>query len=225
MGYNRVWFADDCFTLERSRLIEVCDEIINRGLHIDWECLSRVDTFDKEIAAKMKEAGCIRVFFGIESGNDSILKLMKKQITTKQASLAAKTCKESGIKSGAFFILGYPGESHQTILDTVQFASSLPLDYLSFTLPYPIPGTPLFERIKEALNLDEWQEPKSLKLIKHKLLFESEITEGWIKSTLIKGMIQFYLRKHLGQKGYRIIGTPFEKLTDALLAREPETVA
>jgi anaerobic magnesium-protoporphyrin IX monomethyl ester cyclase len=217
LGYNRVWFADDCFTLERSRLIEVCDEIINRGLQIDWECLSRVDTFDQEIAAKMKAAGCIRVFFGIESGNDSVLKIMKKQITTKQAALATKTCKESGIKAGAFFILGYPGENHHTILDTVRFASSLPLDYLSFTLPYPIPGTPLFERIKEELNLAEWQEPKNLKLIKHKLLFDSDITERWIKSTLIKGMVQFYIRKHLGQKGYRIIGAPFEKLTDTLL--------
>jgi anaerobic magnesium-protoporphyrin IX monomethyl ester cyclase len=107
----------------------------------------------------------------------------------------------------------------------VRLASSLPLDYLSFTLPYPIPGTPLFERIKEELNLDEWQEPKNLKLIKHKLLFDSDITEGWIKSTLIKGMVQFYIRKHLGQKGYRIIGAPFERLTDALLTRGPETTA
>lgn len=217
LGYDRVWFADDCFTLDRARLIEVCDEIINRGLQIDWECLSRVDTFDQEIAAKMKNAGCIRVFFGIESGNDSILKIMKKQITTQQAALATKTCKESGIKAGAFFILGYPGENHHTILDTVRLASSLPLDYLSFTLPYPIPGTPLFDRIKKELNLDEWQEPKKLKLIKHKLLFDSDITEGWIKSTLIKGMVQFYIRKHLGQKGYRILGAPFEKLTDTLL--------
>jgi anaerobic magnesium-protoporphyrin IX monomethyl ester cyclase len=223
LGYDRIWFADDCFTLERSRLIEVCDEIINRGLQIDWECLSRVDTFDQEIAAKMKAAGCIRVFFGIESGNDSVLKIMKKQITTKQAALAAKTCKESGIKAGAFFILGYPGENHHTILDTVRLASSLPLDYLSFTLPYPIPGTPLFERIKNELSLDEWQEPKNIKLIKHKLLFDSKITESWIKSALIKGMVQFYIRKHLGQKGYRIIGAPFEKLTDTLLTINGES--
>jgi anaerobic magnesium-protoporphyrin IX monomethyl ester cyclase len=226
LGYDRVWFADDCFTLERSRLIEVCDEIMNRGLHINWECLSRVDTFDQEIAAKMKNAGCIRVFFGIESGNDSILKIMKKQITTRQAVAATKICKESGIKAGAFFILGYPGENYHTILDTVRLASSLPLDYLSFTLPYPIPGTPLFERIKNELSLDEWQEPKNIKLIKHKLLFDSKITESWIKSTLIKGMVQFYIRKHLGQKGYYLLGAPFEHLTDALLTRNaPKTAS
>ena len=84
LGYSRIWFADDCFTLDRSFLIGICDEIIKRGLKIGWECLSRVDTLDSETADKMKQAGCIRMFFGIESGNDSILTLMKKQITTKQ---------------------------------------------------------------------------------------------------------------------------------------------
>ena len=108
----------------------------------------------------MKQAGCIRIFFGIESGNDEVLKIMKKQITTKQASAAVHLCKERGIKAGAFFILGYPGESDKTILDTVKFASSLPLDYLSFTLPYPIPGTPLFQRLKGELLLEEWEEPR-----------------------------------------------------------------
>ena len=82
LGYSRIWFADDCFTLDRERLIGICDEIIERGLKIGWECLSRVDTLDSETVDKMKQAGCIRMFFGIESGNDSILALMKKQITT-----------------------------------------------------------------------------------------------------------------------------------------------
>ena len=152
LGYNRIWFADDCFTLNRKRLIEVCDEIIKRGLKIGWECLSRVDTLDSETADKMKQAGCVRMFFGIESGNDSTLKIMKKQITTKQAYNATQICKKKGIKAGAFFILGYPGENDKTILDTIKFASSLPLDYLSFTLPYPIPGTPLFDLARFILS-------------------------------------------------------------------------
>jgi anaerobic magnesium-protoporphyrin IX monomethyl ester cyclase len=218
-GYDRIWFADDCFTLDRKRLIEVCDGIIERKLRVGWECLSRVDTFDSEIADKMKKAGCLRVFFGIESGTDFVLKIMKKQITTKQASFATQLCKEKGIKAGAFFILGYPGENYRTILATVKFASYLPLDYLSFTLPYPIPGTPLFEKIKEELALDEWQEPKNFKLIKHKLLFDSEITEGRLKYIILKGMIQFNIRKYLGQKGYSLLGEPFEKITDLIFAK------
>jgi anaerobic magnesium-protoporphyrin IX monomethyl ester cyclase len=216
LGYNRIWFADDCFTLNRKRLIEVCDEIIKRGLKIGWECLSRVDTLDSDTADKMKQAGCVRMFFGIESGNDSILKIMKKQITTKQAYTAVQLCKKKGIKAGAFFILGYPGENDKTILDTVKFASSLPLDYLSFTLPYPIPGTPLFERLRGELVSEEWEEPKNIQMLKHKLLFDSQVSELKLKFAVIKGMIQFYTRKYMGEQGYAFIGRPIEALTDAI---------
>ena len=213
-GYNRLWFADDCFTLNRKRLIEVCNEIIKRGLKIGWECLSRVDTLDSDTADKMKQAGCVRMFFGIESGNDSILKIMNKQVTTKQAYIATRLCKKKGIKAGAFFILGYPGENGKTILKTIKFASSLPLDYLSFTLPYPIPGTPLFERLRGKLVSEEWEEPKSIQMIKHKLLFDSQVSELKMKFAVIKGMIQFYTRKHLGETGYAFIGRPIEAVTD-----------
>ena len=216
LGYNRIWFADDCFTLNRKRLIEVCDEIINRGLRIEWECLSRVDTLDSETADKMKQAGCMRMFFGIESGNDSILKIMNKQITTKQAYIATQICKKQGIKAGAFFILGYPGENAKTILNTVKFATSLHLDYLSFTLPYPIPGTPLFERLHGKLVSDEWEEPKNVQMVKHKLLFDSQVSELKIKLAVVKGMIQFYIRKYLGERGHRIMNKPIEIVTDAI---------
>ncbi|HYA78286.1 MAG TPA: radical SAM protein [Verrucomicrobiae bacterium] len=216
LGYNRIWFADDCFTLNRKRLIEVCDEIIKRGLKIGWECLSRVDTLDSVTADKMKQAGCVRMFFGIESGNDSVLKIMNKQITTKQAYIATHLCKKNGIKAGAFFILGYPGENDKTILNTVKFASSLPLDYLSFTLPYPIPGTPLFERLSGELVSEEWEEPKNIHMIKHKLLFDSQVSEFKLKFAVIKGMIQFYTRKYMGEKGYSFISRPIEAVTDTV---------
>ena len=214
LGFDRIWFADDCFTLNRRRLIALCDELVKRNIRIGWECLSRVDTVDQEIVQKMKKAGCIRVFFGIESGNDSVLRLMKKEITVKQASDAVRTTKDAGVQVGAFFILGYPGENDRTVLDTVRFASSLPLDYLSFTLPYPIPGTPLFERVKDQMLMEEWVEPKNPSLVKHKLLFGSPISETKLKFAIAKGMIQFEIRKFLGKTGYGLIGTPFEQATD-----------
>jgi len=214
LGYERIWFADDCFTLNRRRLINICDEILRRDIKIEWECLSRVDTIDREMAEKMKKAGCIRVFFGIESGNDKVLALMKKKVTTKQAKRAVYTAKLSGIQVGAFFILGYPGETDETILDTVRFASSLPLDYLSFTLPYPIPGTPLYERVKNRMVMDDWKEPKRVRLVEHKLLYRSSFSEAKLKFAILKAMTQFKLRKHLGTRIYKWIGAPLESLTD-----------
>jgi len=214
LGYHEIWFADDCFTLDRKRLLGICDELIRRHLSIGWECLSRVDTVDMAVAQKMRQAGCTRVFFGIESGNDSILKIMKKQITVKQAKEAVHIFKKAGVRIGAFFILGYPGENDGTIMDTVRFASSLPLDYLSFTFPYPIPGTPLFDRLKDRMISEDWKEPENIHLIKHKLLYVSAISAAKLKFAIFKGMTQFYLRKYLGNRIYNIIGKPYERLTD-----------
>lgn len=216
LGYQRVWFADDCFTLNRGRLMEICEELIRRNIMIGWECLSRVDTVDLSVAEKMKNAGCVQVFFGIESGNNGILKIMKKQATVEQARKAVHVFKRTGIQVGAFFILGYPGESEETILDTVNFASSLPLDYLSFTFPYPIPGTPLYGRVKNRMISKEWQEPKKLSLIKHKLLFYSPFSETKLRFALFKGMTQFYMRKYLGRMIFELVGEPYRQITDAL---------
>jgi anaerobic magnesium-protoporphyrin IX monomethyl ester cyclase len=216
LGYQRVWFADDCFTLDRKRMLNICDELVRRHLTIGWECLSRVDTVDLQVAERMKQAGCVRVFFGIESGNEKVLKIMKKQATTKQAMDAVRVFKKVGVQVGAFFIIGYPGENDETVLDTVNFASSLPLDYLSFTFPYPIPGTPLFERVKDRMNSEDWKEPEGFHLVKHKMLFRSPFSEVKLKFAIFKGMTQFYLRKYMGKRVYSLLGRPYERLTDTL---------
>jgi anaerobic magnesium-protoporphyrin IX monomethyl ester cyclase len=215
LGYDRLWFADDCFTLNRHHLLDVCGEIRRRGLDIGWECLSRVDTMEAEVAESMKRAGCIGVFFGIESGNDSVLGLMNKHITASQAKSAVYAAKAAGLKVGAFFIVGYPGESNKTVLDTVRFASGLPLDYLSFTLPYPIPGTPLYERVKDhGISIEDWEEPKNYRLIRHKLLYASGFSEKKLKFAIGKAQAQFYGRRYLGKSGYRVLGEPLERLTN-----------
>ena len=214
LGYDRIWFADDCFTLNRKRLLSICDEIIRRGLKMDWECLSRVDTVDTETAQKMKQAGCVRVFFGIESGNDAVLALMKKKASANLARKAVLTTKSAGIHVGAFFIVGYPGETDKTVLDTLKFASSLPVDYLSFTMPYPIPGTALYDRVRGSIQFDDWNEPKHRTLTEHKLIYRSDFSEAKLKFAIVKGSVQFRLRKILGNRGYALLGEPFERLTD-----------
>jgi len=181
---------------------------------MEWECLSRVDTIDTETAQKMKQAGCVRVFFGIESGNDAVLALMNKKTTVDKARKAVFTTKSAEIQVGAFFIVGYPGETDKTILDTLKFASSLPLDYLSFTMPYPIPGTSLYDKVKDTIIFDDWNEPKHRTLTEHKLIYRSDFSEAKLKFAIVKGSVQFKLRKSLGARGYSLLGTPFERITD-----------
>lgn len=212
-GYDSVWFSDDCFTLIPSRVLETCQQIENRGLALKWECLSRVDVFNLEMAKEMKAAGCERVFFGIESGDDGILRQMNKRIDVDQARKAVEAAAKAELKSAGFFIVGYPGENDSTILRTIKFATKLPLDYVSFSLPYPIPGTGLYDKVKNKLRKQEWRH-SSWSLIDHSLLYDSEFSEFKLKFAIAKGAVQHRVWKHGGRWAYWLFGSPFEALTD-----------
>ncbi len=212
-GYDRIHFADDVFTLNKERVHGICKEIKKRGLNFKWECLGRVDSIDKDMAAAMKEAGCDRIFFGIESGSDRILKVMNKKITVKDAGKAVGSAHAAGLRTGAFFILCYPGEDDGTVLDTIRFATSLPVDYLSFTVPYPLPGTALYERIKHRIRKD-WVAPGGF-FSDHVLIFDADFSETKMKFAILKGQVQFGLRKRLGKYAFLAV-KPFEALTDKI---------
>jgi anaerobic magnesium-protoporphyrin IX monomethyl ester cyclase len=213
LGYDSIWFADDCFTMSKDRVIKICDEIIRRDLQINWQCLSRVDTRDHEMFLAMKKAGCRKIFFGVESGDKRILKLMKKNVEIPAAREAICNASSVGIDTGAFFIIGYPGESNDTILNTIRFGTSLPLDYLSFTLPYPIPGTGLYDKVKDVLRAPS---KKKIRLVDHELHFKSEFSEFKLKFAIVKATVQFRIRKYFGDRGYSIVGRLFEKISDMI---------
>ncbi len=212
-GYDRIHFADDVFTLNRERVFRICGEIRRRGLRFKWECLGRVDSIDEEISIAMKDAGCDRIYFGIESGTDSVLKLMKKKITLDRARKAVHAAHEAGLQTGAFFILCYPGETDDTVLETLRFAVSLPLDYLSFTIPYPLPGTALYERVKERISR-EWEASDSL-ISDHVLIFDADFSENKMKFGILKGEAQFEMKKRFGIYSFPVM-KPFEMLTNLM---------
>ena len=158
-----------------------------------------MDTFDDATAQAMKRAGCFRVFFGIESGNDDVLRLMDKRITTAQARAAVETAHRAGLEVGAFFILCYPGETDDTVLDTLRFATSLPLDYVGLTMPYPLPGTALLERVGGRVTR-AWR-PQQLLVADHELIFASDFSALKMHAALLKGRVQVELKRRLGRRG------------------------
>ncbi len=210
LGYERVFFQDDCFTLTRGRVARFCDEVERRGLHFGWECLSRVDNFDNATAKRMKNAGCDGVFFGLESGSDRILGIMNKAATAEQGRRAVEAAHGAGLRTGAFFIFGYPGDDDATMLETVRYSSRLPLDYVSFTFPYPIPGTGLHNRVGNKLHEGK-PEPKQKGLIQHQLIYYSEVPELKLKFGIAKAMIQHHLRRRI-----KSLAVPFEAATDLI---------
>ena len=215
-GYNRISFADDVFTLHQKRVLEICAEIKQRGLNFYWECLARVDSVDDATYVEMYQAGCRRVYFGIESGDDTILKLMNKKITAAEARHAVIAAHQAGLQVGAFFILFYPGETNQTVLNTLRFATSLPLDYLGLTMPYPLPGTALYERVKGQIKR-EWRPGESV-FGSHVLIYNADFSETKMWFGIIKGHAQFEIKHRFGKLAPFILRL-FEASTDWLLYR------
>lgn len=195
-GYERIWFADELFIASKKHVIQICEEIKRRKLDVLWECLARADIVDDAVAQAMREAGCHKVMFGLEAGDDRTLKAMKKHLTVDQSRKAVHLMVKHDIKVGSFFILGYPGETNETMLNTIRLASRLPLDYFSMTVPYPLPGTGLYERVKDKMTAKEWEKP--LHGYDHKLLFQHDFSIEKLKYGVRKAITQAAWRKRLG---------------------------
>ena len=163
LNFHQINIADDLFTANRQHCLAVCDEILNRRIELKWTSFARVDTVSEEILAKMKAAGCSAVSFGVESGNPQILESIKKGITRQQVVAAVDMCRRTGIIPYASFILGLPGETPQTIQETIDFGQQLKELGVSygFHLLAPFPGTEIRENSDQygiKILTDDWSQ-------------------------------------------------------------------
>lgn len=212
LGYDRISFADDVFTLRKERVQKICAEIRRRGLDFRWECLSRVDALDEPTAREMRDAGCTRIYFGIESGSQPILDQMNKKTSPQEARRAVEAAHRAGLEVGAFFILCYPGDTDQTVLATLQYAASLPLDYLGLTMPYPLPGTALYDRVRGRVTR-AWRPDDSL-LTSHVLIFDADFSELKMWFGILKGQAEFQIQRRAGKMAPALLRV-FRPITDA----------
>lgn len=146
------------FTGIRERVLKICKLLQERKLDIIWACRSRVDTVDGELLQEMKKAGCSRIYFGLESGNQEILNKVNKGITLKQIRDTIGICRDLGIKSLGFFLIGAPGDTRETVKETLNFAKSLDLDYVQFSKCLAKPLTPLWKQMVENTGKDYWKD-------------------------------------------------------------------
>ena len=151
LGFHQVNLADDLFTADHDRCAAVCDEILERGLHVKWTSFARVDTVSVDLLSRMRAAGCTAVSFGVESANSGILKTIRKRITPDQVVAAIDMCAQAGVTPYASFILGLPGETPDTLRETLDFGKRLEDKGLiyGFHLLAPFPGTEVRERAAE----------------------------------------------------------------------------
>ncbi len=142
-------FLSDTFTTDRQWVLRFCEEIIQRNICIKWVSNSRVDTIDSALAVRMKRAGCWLVSLGIESANEMILKNAKKNISLCQINDAISIFKAVNIKIIGYFVFGLPGETKESIKETMEFSKKAGLDYAYYFHATPFPGTELYEMAQE----------------------------------------------------------------------------
>jgi anaerobic magnesium-protoporphyrin IX monomethyl ester cyclase len=194
LGYDQLWIADDNFTLDIAFLRCFCQRMLSVGMK--WTCLSRSKGIDNEIASLMKSAGCIRVYLGLETGSNETLRLMNKKTTVEDGIQAVHCFLQAGIQVAGFFIVGYPGESVDSIEQTFQFALSLPLDEISFNVPFPLPGSKLFERVSGIDPSKDWSRENDVTFI-----YSTDFDPQWIKRRIRQTMRAFNLRKSASSPG------------------------
>jgi radical SAM superfamily enzyme YgiQ (UPF0313 family) len=142
-GAEAFTFYDDTLTFDKKRILEICQEIKNRKIGIPWDCQTRVDQISKEILAKMREANCQQVFFGVESGCQQMLNAMNKRTSIEQNEKAIKWAKELGLFVAVPVIIGYPGETWDTLRQTLDFLQRMKPDDAYICMATPYPGTEL----------------------------------------------------------------------------------
>ena len=138
-------FVDDCFILNKARILEFCQEIIDRKMKVKFVGSTRANTLDEEVVRALKRAGCTDLYFGVESGNERIRnQVIKKKVTDQQIVEAVRLCRKYMILSNLFLMVGFPTETKEEMMDTVRIGKKVKADMIGIHSTIPFPGTEIF---------------------------------------------------------------------------------
>jgi len=191
---KEIIFYDDSFTLNKERIIKLCQLIIEKKLNIKWKCETRINLVDEELLRLMKGAGCYLIAYGIESGSQKNLNVLKKEITVEGVKRAIRITKKAGIETLGYFMIGIPGETEKEIKETINFAKNLNLDFAQFSIATAYPGTELYEIAQSQEKIPkDWSE--SFYALTGKVSFSlCDVPPEKVYSYLKKAYFSFYFR-------------------------------
>jgi anaerobic magnesium-protoporphyrin IX monomethyl ester cyclase len=201
-GYSEVLIVDDTFTVNKKWILEFCAFFSELKLNMRWNCHARVNTLDEETVSAMKRAHCTGMAFGIESGNPEMLKKIDKQITLDQAREAVRLCRKYGISTLCSYIFGHPGDTRQTMNDTLRVALELDSDYANFCALVPMPGSKIFDDLMKKGLIDESHWDRYLGHAKlAPAISVCELTPEELQATQKRAFWRFYFRpRYIGRK-------------------------
>ncbi|MCX5694977.1 MAG: radical SAM protein [Candidatus Omnitrophica bacterium] len=210
-GFNSFDINDDCFTLDQARAEKICDLIIESKLKIRFQLYNgiRVDTVSPGLLKKLRQAGCFFISYGCESGNDKVLKAIKKGITLEQVKNAVEWTNDAGIPNAVNFIIGHKNETYKDALDTIKFAGLLDTNFVNFYNLVPYPGTESFIWAKNharfLVPVDSFLE--SISYRDNKPIFETdEFTDLQRREIILQGF-NLYKKKILTFRLGKVLGS------------------
>ena len=191
-GYKKFVFRDPVFSINRSKTIDLCDEIIRRNLKISFLIETHLNNLDEDLIKKLSKAGLKMVYVCIESSDDKVLDNMKRfSISSNKQYNLIKLLKDNGIITKSMFMLGNPDDSKKTISNTIKYAKFLPNELVQFSVFTPYPGTPIYDSYKTKITTNKMEDFNQYNLVfDHKYLKAKDI--NWLK---LKAYYQVYLPK------------------------------
>ena len=209
-GCTEVVIYDDTFTANKKRTAEICEKMLERGLKLRWDCRTRVDCVEPGLLKLMARAGCSRISFGVESASESVRDVFNKRITIEQVRESFEWTRSAGIRILGYFMLGAPGETRESIEETLALSIELNPDFAYYSIVVPYPGTDLYDRALEEglIGFDYWKEfvKSEGELAEPVPMFEhDEVTRAHLVSTLRSAYLRFYLRPRYILQRFRSI--------------------
>jgi len=215
-NYNvkNVAFMDDTFTLFPEWVRKFCSQLINKDIDIGWGCTARVDKMDEDLLKLMREAGCHTLFIGVESGVQEILDSIKKGTNIKQIKKAFHTARGLNFRTIASLAIGLPGETKDTIKESIEFVKNLEASYALFSVATPYPGTEFYKKSRKGglINIDDWSKYNLFSPI----LETTELSLIEVKKLQKKAFKEFYLRPAYLTKMLWREGLPFLKIVKSI---------
>jgi radical SAM superfamily enzyme YgiQ (UPF0313 family) len=160
MNIKEVLLLDDTFTVNRERVVEFAEGMIDRDFGLEWDIRSRIDGVDEDLIRLLARAGCNRIHIGVEAGTRRIQKILRKNVDLDKARIIVDTCRDEGVQTLAYFMIGSPTETREEIEETINYSIELNPDYAQYAITTPFPGTDLYQMGLEK-NLyphDYWEE-------------------------------------------------------------------
>ena len=149
---DTLWFVDDVFTISPKWMRAFAEEVTRRDAIIPYECISRADRMNEEMVDLLVRSGCYRIWIGAESGSQNVLDAMDRRVTVERVREMIGLSKRRGLQTGTFIMVGYPGETEEDIVATIEHLKLSDPDYYTITTAYPITGTPLHETVRDRLT-------------------------------------------------------------------------